>query len=132
MEDGATNAAKSLTVKRISSGVLACAIAVLVPQSGSPQDATSPMHMIPAKDVSLTADSIVRRDQPNASNVARYASDIELKGHVEVKVCCVQRELRQKPPEQMIIVNADEVDYHADTLNFEAHGTVKVIFRDKQ
>jgi hypothetical protein len=117
-------------MKPLSLGLIACAVVILLSQIGSSQDTAAPLHMIPAKDVSLTADSIVRRDPPKVSNANPYASEVQLKGHVEIMVCCVQNELPQALKETMI-VNADEVDYHADTGNFEARGTVRVRFEDK-
>ena len=118
-------------MKLFSAGILAFASAIFLPCPGSSQDTTAPLHMTPAKDINLTADSIVRRDPANTPGVNRYASEIQLKGHVEIKVCCVRRELREKPPAQLMIVRADEVEYHGDTGAFEAHGTVRVSFQDK-
>jgi hypothetical protein len=71
----------------------------------------------------------VRQDPPKGSNVKPYASEVQLKGHVEIKVCCVQKELPQTS-KQVVVMDADEVDYHGATGSFEARGTVRVSFQD--
>jgi len=82
-------------VNLLSWGLLACTIAILLPQSGSPQDATSRLHMVPAKDVSLTADSIIRQDSPKVSNVSPYASEVQLKGTLKLRCVAFRKSCRR-------------------------------------
>jgi lipopolysaccharide assembly outer membrane protein LptD (OstA) len=86
--------------------------------------ATSPKLHIMATGagarVSLQADDIERGTS--------YPSVIRLKGNVEVKTRTV---VQQEPLSLMImVVHADEADYHEDTGEIEARGNVHVDYRD--
>jgi hypothetical protein len=103
-----------------------------------PQTGTSPLH-VPGvggnANLTMTADSIVREDPSNAVAVSPYASDVQLKGHVEIRMCCVQRPASKgnpTPATAYLILHADEADYHGGTGEFEARGTVKVNFQNVQ
>jgi hypothetical protein len=103
-----------------------------------PQTGTSPLHL-PAgsgnANINFTADSIVRQDPPNAVAGSSYASEVQLKGHVEIRMCCVQRPASKhnpKPATAYMILHADAAEYHGETGAFEAHGTVKINFQNAQ
>jgi hypothetical protein len=112
---------------------LACALAIL------PQAGTSSLHLPAAgggsANINFTADSIIREDPSNGAAGSPYASEVQLKGHVEIRMCCVQRppsKQNPKPATAYMILHADEADYHGGTGDFEARGTVKVNFQNIQ
>ena len=117
---------------------IACLVAVLMPQGGSSQNAApAPLHIYSVTDtrnVSLTADSIVREDPPTRGHL--YPSLTRLKGHVEIRTCCLQlstlRGLANSDPDSRVymILHADEADYHEESGELEARGTVRVNFQD--
>jgi hypothetical protein len=86
-------------------------------------------------NLTMTADRILREDPSNTAAVSPYASEVQLKGHVEIRMCCVQRPASKrnpKPATAYMILHADEADYHGETGEFEARGTVKVNFKNVQ
>lgn len=88
----------------------------------------------PNANLTMTADSIVRED-PSTAAVSPYASEVQLKGHVEIRMCGVQRPASKHSPKPVMaymILHADEADYHGETGDFEARGTVKVNFQNVQ
>ena len=104
----------------ILGGMLACQCTSLLPQAIGQDNMLSLMATGPLGRVTLEADSIKR--QPS------YPSVIQLKGNVEIKTKTV---VQDSPLSLMImVVRADEADYHEDTGEIEARGTVRVDYRD--
>jgi hypothetical protein len=124
-------------VKHLFLAVITCAALVFLPHTASPQETTPALHLpVPHADgnasVNLAADSIQRLDAPNLGT-SPYASDVQLKGHVVIRMCCVQRSAPDKTPrtaKSEMIMHADEAEYHGATGEIEAHGTVRVSFQD--
>jgi hypothetical protein len=82
----------------------------------------------------MTADSIVRED-PATAAVSPYASEVQLKGHVEIRMCSVLRPASKHSRKRVMaymILHADEANYHGETCDFEGRGTVKVNFQNIQ
>ena len=109
----------------ILGGVMACQVTSFLPQA-RPQDnkpAEQKLHLMatgPLGRVTLEADSILRNPS--------YPSVVQLKGNVEIKTKTV---VQDQPLSLMIMaVRADEADYHEDTGEIEARGTVHVDYRD--
>ena len=109
----------------ILGGMLACQCTSLLPQAIG-QDSKSAGQKLnlmatgPLGSITLEADSIQRRPS--------YPSVIQLKGNVEIKTKTV---VQDSPVRLMImVVRADEADYHEDTSEIEARGTVHVDYRD--
>src|SRR5262245_58282954 len=85
-----------------------------------PGEQVQPDGTGPLGSVTLQADSIQRRPS--------YPSVIQLKGNVEIKTKTV---VQDSPLRLMImVVRADEADYHEDTSEIEARGAVHVDYRD--
>jgi lipopolysaccharide assembly outer membrane protein LptD (OstA) len=122
-------------VKHVSLAVLACWALVLIPNVASPQDARPTLHLPAPTDgmsVNLSANSMRRSDPPN-SGASPYASDVQLKGDVEIRMCCVQRptsKARKGTTRSEMIMHADQAEYHGATGEIVAHGTVRVNFQD--
>ena len=130
-------------MKLIFLTLAACSIAVLAPEAGSSQDTVqSPLHVIVPYDrahVSLTADNIVREDPPVHGSTSPYASITRLTGHVEIRTCCIQPSPSNRvatpakdPPRAYLVIHADAADYHEDSGEIEAHGTVRVNFQPRK
>ena len=103
----------------ILGGMLACQCTTLLPQAIG-QNKLNMMATGPLGRITLQADSIQRRPS--------YPSVIQLKGNVEIKTKTV---VQDSPLSLMImVVRADEADYHEDTGEIEARGTVRVDYRD--
>ena len=103
----------------ILGGMLACQCTTLLPQAIG-QNKLNMMATGPLGHITLQADSIQRRPS--------YPSVIQLKGNVEIKTKTV---VQDSPVSLMImVVRADEADYHEDTGEIEARGTVRVDYRD--
>src|SRR5215472_8051943 len=115
----------------------ACSIVVLLPHAASTQDTKeSRLHyfgVTPSTRLGFTAGSILREDPPNPGP-SPLASLVHLHGNVEVRTCCVQLPASKEnpnPPSANMIIQADEADYHADTGEIEARGTVRISFLPK-
>jgi lipopolysaccharide assembly outer membrane protein LptD (OstA) len=78
--------------------------------------------------INFAAESIERQDSPTPS-ASPYASVVRLKGNVVIRTCCVQKQ-RKNQPKQLLIMRADEADYHQDTGEIEARGNVRVNFQN--
>jgi len=129
-------------MKLLSLILLACSIAILLPQVGSPQG-PAPSHLYlgtsaDSPNMHLIADSILREDPPNPGP-SPYASVIHLNGHVEIRTCCVQlmpsnpaagNNPSQPKVDAYMVMRADEAEYNAGTGEIEAHGTVQVSFQN--
>jgi hypothetical protein len=121
-------------VNHVSLAVMACAALVSIPNVASPQGARPALHLPAPTDgmsVNLAADSVRRSDPANAG-ASPYASDVQLKGDVEIRMCCVQRSTSKAKPNTArseMIVHADEAEYHGATGEIVAHGTVRVNFQ---
>ena len=110
-------------------------LAFVLPHTATSQDTTAGRLSVPAGNTGgkavFSADSIVREDPPNPGP-SPFASVIHLKGHVELRTCCVQRpQSRSDPaPERAyMILRADEADYYGDTGEIDARGEVHVNFQ---
>ncbi len=74
----------------------------------------------PNANRTMTADSIVRED-PSTAAVSPYATEVQLKGHVEIRMCCVQRPASKDSPKPVMaymILHADEADDHGESGDF--------------
>ncbi len=122
----------------LMNGLMVCGLEILLPHAASPQE-TAPSRLYwPGGNMSarmtLYADSIVREDPPNPGP-SPYASVVLLRGHVEVRACCVQYgESPESPnhPRAYMILHADEADYNGQTGEIEARGVVRVTFQPQQ
>ena len=104
----------------ILGGMLACQCTSVLPQAIGQENKLNLMATGPLGSITLQADSILRRPS--------YPSVIQLKGNVEIKTKTV---VQDSPLRLMImVVRADEADYHEDTSEIEARGTVRVNYRD--
>jgi lipopolysaccharide assembly outer membrane protein LptD (OstA) len=104
----------------ILGGMLACQCTSVLPQAVGQENKLSLMATGPLGSIALQADSIQRQSS--------YPSVIQLKGNVEIKTKTV---VQDSPLRLMImVVRADEADYHEDTSEIEARGTVRVDYRD--
>jgi lipopolysaccharide assembly outer membrane protein LptD (OstA) len=117
--------------------VAACALFVLLPHAAPTQDAPdSQLHwfgVTPNAKLHIAADRIVREDPPN-SGPSPVASLVHLQGNVEIRTCCVSYQSSVENPNPRsgyVILNADEADYHEETGEIEAHGTVRISFQPK-
>jgi hypothetical protein len=116
-------------------GLVACSLAIFLPHAASSQDAAASRLYVPgyanSGRMTLAADSIVREDPPNPGP-SPLASIIHLRGHVEVRTCCVQFPTsKPDPPKAYVIVRADEADYHGDTGEIEARGVMRISFQPR-
>ncbi len=81
-------------------------------------------------NINFVADSIERQD-PSKPSSSAYASVVHLKGNVVIRTCCVQRGLSKKnQPKQLMIMRADEADYHGENGDIEVRGNVRVNFQN--
>jgi lipopolysaccharide assembly outer membrane protein LptD (OstA) len=102
----------------IVAGVVA-QLTVALPQAVC-QDAAAEKLSLAVGRSSLQADSIERG--------VRYPSVIQLRGNVQITSRTV---VSDTPLSMMImVVRADEADYHEDTGEIEARGSVQVTYRD--
>lgn len=121
-------------MKHVSLAVVACAALMSIPNAASPQAARPALHLHAPADgmsVNFAADSIQRSD-PASSAASPYASNVRLKGNVEIRLCCVQRATEGNASSAKSEMNmyADEAEYNGATSEIVAHGTVRVNFRD--
>jgi lipopolysaccharide assembly outer membrane protein LptD (OstA) len=86
-----------------------------------PQNSLAPQRLhLQTGAATIQADSIERPVQ--------FPSTIQLKGNVEITT---KINVADAPPRLMIMVlRADEADYHEDTGEIEARGTVLMNYRD--
>jgi lipopolysaccharide assembly outer membrane protein LptD (OstA) len=99
------------------------------------QDA--PLHLTSrtkTANISFSADSIERQD-PATSRPSPYASLVRLRGNVQIRTCCVQapswtKKVSEIPAKQVVLMRADEADFHEDTGEMEVRGNVKVNFQN--
>jgi hypothetical protein len=122
----------------LRNGLMVCGLAILLPHAASSQDTAPARLYVPAGNdsvkMSLSADSIVREDPPNPGP-SPFASVVRLRGHVEVRSCCVQYPPSKEfpdPPRAYMILHADEADVQEQTGEIEAHGVVRVTFQPQQ
>lgn len=113
---------------------VAC-LTILLPQAGSSQDTRPARLSVPAITPSgratLFADEIVREDPPRPAP-SPYASVIRLKGHVEIRICCVSlpsSKSNTKPAATYLVMRAAEARYHDETGEIEARGDVHLDFQ---
>jgi lipopolysaccharide assembly outer membrane protein LptD (OstA) len=89
-----------------------------------------------AARIQFAADDILREDPPIFGDTTPYSSVTHLKGHVEIRTCCMQSTKADAahpyPPRSYTIVHADEVDYHEATGEIEARGTVRITFQEQR
>lgn len=108
---------------RVAGVVLAFHFAWFLGQGLCQDNKQQPLHLNatgPLGAVALTADRIERTPS--------YPGVIQLRGHVEIRTKTV---VQHSPVSLMImIVSADEADYHEDTSEIEARGKVRVDYRD--
>lgn len=114
--------------------VLAIAIALFVPGTGSSQDISpSRLHTVATGIdnawISFAANSIVKED-----GASRQYSLVHLKGNVEIRTCCLQRtqvvSASPSPQRAYMIMSADEADYDGETGKIEARGVVHISFQN--
>jgi lipopolysaccharide assembly outer membrane protein LptD (OstA) len=104
---------------------MTCQLATITPRAlcQESKSASERLHVMatgPGNRVMLEADNIERG--------VSYPSVIQLKGNVQIKTKVV---LQDNPLSLMImVVRADEADYHEDTGEIEARGNVHVDYRD--
>jgi lipopolysaccharide assembly outer membrane protein LptD (OstA) len=104
---------------------MTCQLATITPRAlcQESKPASERLHVMatgPGNRVMLEADNIERG--------VSYPSVIQLKGNVQIKTKVV---LQDNPLSLMImVVRADEADYHEDTGEIEARGNVHVDYRD--
>jgi hypothetical protein len=117
--------------------VAACSLAIFLPQSASTQDTgDSRLHwfgVTPNAKLHIMADRIVREDPPNPG-LSPVASLVHLQGNVEIRTCCVWNQSsgeNSNVRSGYVILRADEADYHEDTGEIEARGTVRISFQPK-
>jgi lipopolysaccharide assembly outer membrane protein LptD (OstA) len=102
-----------------------CQLATLTPRAlcQDSKPASDRLHVMATRSagrVMLEADNIERG--------VSYPSVIQLKGNVQIKTRVT---LQENPLSLMImVVRADEADYHEDTGEIEARGNVHVDYRD--
>jgi lipopolysaccharide assembly outer membrane protein LptD (OstA) len=109
----------------------------VIGQENKPTEQKEPLHLSGGTEranINFAAESIERQDSPTPS-ASPYASVVRLKGNVVIRTCCVQKGIgqgkRQKnQPKQLVIMHADEADYHQDTGEIEARGNVRVNFQN--
>ncbi len=103
----------------IVAGVVAH-LSVALPQAVCQDTAAAEKLSLAVGRSTLQADSIERG--------LRYPSVIELRGNVQITSRTV---VRDSPLSLMImVVRADEADYHEDSGEIEARGSVQVTYRD--
>src|SRR5882672_1779808 len=96
--------------------MLACQCTSVLPQAVGQENKLSLMATGPLGSIALQADSIQRRPS--------YPSVIQLKGNVEIKTKTV---VQHSPVRLMImVVRADEADYHEDPSQTNAVGNVRI------
>ena len=116
-------------------------LALILPWAGSHQNAgPAQVHIVSfgleSANMSFAADDIVRENPPIYSDNRPYATVTHLKGHVEIRACCMQptnsTPAHPDPPRSNMILHADEADYHEATGEIEAHGTVRITFQSQR
>jgi hypothetical protein len=119
----------------LMSGLMVCGLAILLPHAASSQDTAPSRLYVPGANanakMTFSADSIVREDPANPGP-SPYASVVRLRGHVEVRTCCVQYPPSPEfpdPPRAYMILHADEAEYNGQTNEIEARGVVRVTFQ---
>jgi hypothetical protein len=119
-------------------GLMVCGLAVLLPHAASSQDTTPSRLYVPggtnSARMTLSADSVEREDPANPGP-SPYASLVRLRGHVEVRTCCVQNLPTPgvpDPPRAYMILHADEADYNGQTGEIEARGVVRVTWQPQR
>ena len=86
-------------------------------------------------NIVFAADNVLRQD-PAPSNSSSYASAVRLRGNVRVRTCCVQipivngEKVSALPLKQVVLMQADEVDFREDTGEMEVRGNVRVNFQN--
>ena len=103
--------------------IAASLLAVLFsePQRAIPQTATPPQRL------NLNAGNAIIQAE-NIERPVTFPSIIQLKGNVQIST----KITAQESPVRLLImvVRADEADYHEDTGEIEARGSVQVNYRD--
>lgn len=118
----------------------ALVIAAIQPQLGSSQGGGPSRLNVRSNTqstrVTLSADQILREDSANL-RPSPYASVIHLRGNVEIRMCCVQlptgndaSKQNPDPPSMYLLMHTDDADYHEETGEIEAHGTVRVTYQN--
>jgi hypothetical protein len=116
---------------RISLAILGCSALFLCARGASSQDKPLPTH-VSAGNFDITADNVTRSNPPGAG-ANPYPSEVQARGHVEIRVCCMQRPVspvNPNPAKAYLIMHADEVEYSALTDVLETRGSVEVNFQD--
>ena len=117
---------------RFSVAILACSALFLCVRSASSQDKPLPTLHVSAGNFDIAADNVMRSNPPGAS-ANPYPLEVQARGHVEIRMCCMQRPVspgNPNPAKAYLIMHADEVEYDALTDVLEARGSIKVNFQD--
>jgi hypothetical protein len=100
-------------------------------QENKPTEPKEALHLSAGTgraNIHFVADSIERQDPPMPPP-SHYASVVRLKGNVVIRTCCLQKGAKNQP-KQVMIMRADEADFHQETGEIEARGNVRVNFQN--
>src|SRR5258706_2147328 len=112
---------------RVLASIIVCI--AFVPQTICQEDQKHFAAHTPSAAVSFVADSIQRQD-PSGSTSQRFASVVQLRGNVQIRTCCVQAPdgSKKRPPRQVVMMRAEEVDFNQETGEMDVRGNVRVSF----